>query len=444
MNLFLIFICAFPFLLWSLMGGNKQEVFGFSSDHFVTMYTFFSCSILGGYLFFKKNITLNKIHVLLFLLTVCYLSVIIGAYWPKATMPAITHGVYIIIAIFFIYIFRMNPVLLSYMLAACLFLVSLFLIIKLHQIGFGDWERLTFPVFSNGSWAYFPNGYGSSSDPNVLSFMLCAGSVYIFFTLPNKRLVNVIFPLSMACSFLTFSRSSFLSFIAALLVVNLYSFFKTKKIQVRLVVLFIISLVLSFFLMKTVQALAAYNIHKNEYLPNAAELNVTAPNAAELNVTAPNAAELNVTAPNAAELNVTAPNVTDPNLAVRIYSHENIGDRIARLKAALIELTNLKTLFIGKGLGYSASTQDPHNFYLSTAVDSGVFILAILITFLTRPLFVFLKLSTNDNLKIGCIFLTTYYLSISLFYWQVRVLYFFIVLLFTLLNLNRSASNEVK
>lgn len=404
MNLFLIFICAFPFLLWSLMGGNKQEVFGFSSDHFVTMYTFFSCSILGGYLFFKKNITLNKIHVLLFLLTVCYLSVIIGAYWPKATMPAITHGVYIIIAIFFIYIFRMNPVLLSYMLAACLFLVSLFLIIKLHQIGFGDWERLTFPVFSNGSWAYFPNGYGSSSDPNVLSFMLCAGSVYIFFTLPNKRLVNVIFPLSMACSFLTFSRSSFLSFIAALLVVNLYSFFKTKKIQVRLVVLFIISLVLSFFLMKTVQALAAYNIHKNEYLPN----------------------------------------VTDPNLAVRIYSHENIGDRIARLKAALIELTNLKTLFIGKGLGYSASTQDPHNFYLSTAVDSGVFILAILITFLTRPLFVFLKLSTNDNLKIGCIFLTTYYLSISLFYWQVRVLYFFIVLLFTLLNLNRSASNEVK
>lgn len=396
------------------MGGNKQEVFGFSSDHFVTMYTFFSCSILGGYLFFKKNITLNKIHVLLFLLTVCYLSVIIGAYWPKATMPAITHGVYIIIAIFFIYIFRMNPVLLSYMLAACLFLVSLFLIIKLHQIGFGDWERLTFPVFSNGSWAYFPNGYGSSSDPNVLSFMLCAGSVYIFFTLPNKRLVNVIFPLSMACSFLTFSRSSFLSFIAALLVVNLYSFFKTKKIQVRLVVLFIISLVLSFFLMKTVQALAAYNIHKNEYLPNAAELNVT------------------------------APNVTDPNLAVRIYSHENIGDRIARLKAALIELTNLKTLFIGKGLGYSASTQDPHNFYLSTAVDSGVFILAILITFLTRPLFVFLKLSTNDNLKIGCIFLTTYYLSISLFYWQVRVLYFFIVLLFTLLNLNRSASNEVK
>lgn len=414
MNLFLIFICAFPFLLWSLMGGNKQEVFGFSSDHFVTMYTFFSCSILGGYLFFKKNITLNKIHVLLFLLTVCYLSVIIGAYWPKATMPAITHGVYIIIAIFFIYIFRMNPVLLSYMLAACLFLVSLFLIIKLHQIGFGDWERLTFPVFSNGSWAYFPNGYGSSSDPNVLSFMLCAGSVYIFFTLPNKRLVNVIFPLSMACSFLTFSRSSFLSFIAALLVVNLYSFFKTKKIQVRLVVLFIISLVLSFFLMKTVQALAAYNIHKNEYLPNAAELNVT------------------------------APNVTDPNLAVRIYSHENIGDRIARLKAALIELTNLKTLFIGKGLGYSASTQDPHNFYLSTAVDSGVFILAILITFLTRPLFVFLKLSTNDNLKIGCIFLTTYYLSISLFYWQVRVLYFFIVLLFTLLNLNRSASNEVK
>lgn len=394
MNLFLIFICAFPFLLWSLMGGNKQEVFGFSSDHFVTMYTFFSCSILGGYLFFKKNITLNKIHVLLFLLTVCYLSVIIGAYWPKATMPAITHGVYIIIAIFFIYIFRMNPVLLSYMLAACLFLVSLFLIIKLHQIGFGDWERLTFPVFSNGSWAYFPNGYGSSSDPNVLSFMLCAGSVYIFFTLPNKRLVNVIFPLSMACSFLTFSRSSFLSFIAALLVVNLYSFFKTKKIQVRLVVLFIISLVLSFFLMKTVQALAAY--------------------------------------------------VTDPNLAVRIYSHENIGDRIARLKAALIELTNLKTLFIGKGLGYSASTQDPHNFYLSTAVDSGVFILAILITFLTRPLFVFLKLSTNDNLKIGCIFLTTYYLSISLFYWQVRVLYFFIVLLFTLLNLNRSASNEVK
>ena len=33
-------------------------------------------------------------------------------------------------------------------------------------------------------------------------------------------------------------------------------------------------------------------------------------------------------------------------------------------KNAIVEISNLKTMFIGNGIGYSTLTQDPHNFYL--------------------------------------------------------------------------------
>ncbi len=392
---FYLYICTFPFILWSVMGGNKQVVMGVNSDHVVTVYTLFSCTLLGCYWLIKRKSFIKRSHIFLLCLVVAYLVINIFVYNHKSITLITSHAVYIVISMWFIFFFKRKPIHLSYLIALGLLFVSSFLLIKLFQLGFGDWGRLTVPVFYDNSWSYFPLGYESSSDPNVLAFMLCIGSIYMFFTLPNKYTINIIFILSMMCSFLTLSRSSFLSFFISFLIVSVYSFFVLKKTQLRLLVLIMISLAMSFVVMKNIPAVVTEN--------NGASF------------------------------------VTEPNITERIVSKASNSDRIARLKNAIVEISNLKTMFIGNGIGYSTLTQDPHNFYLSTIIDSGILILAIVMMVLTKPLLMVSRTPTKSNVILGCMFLTIYYMFISLFYWQVRVLYFVIILLFTFVNISKKS-----
>ncbi|MGE9592444.1 hypothetical protein ACOBMK_12940 [Escherichia coli] len=377
------------------MGGNKQVVMGVNSDHVVTVYTLFSCTLLGCYWLIKRKSFIKRSHIFLLCLVVAYLVINIFVYNHKSITLITSHAVYIVISMWFIFFFKRKPIHLSYLIALGLLFVSSFLLIKLFQLGFGDWGRLTVPVFYDNSWSYFPLGYESSSDPNVLAFMLCIGSIYMFFTLPNKYTINIIFILSMMCSFLTLSRSSFLSFFISFLIVSVYSFFVLKKTQLRLLVLIMISLAMSFVVMKNIPAVVTEN--------NGASF------------------------------------VTEPNITERIVSKASNSDRIARLKNAIVEISNLKTMFIGNGIGYSTLTQDPHNFYLSTIIDSGILILAIVMMVLTKPLLMVSRTPTKSNVILGCMFLTIYYMFISLFYWQVRVLYFVIILLFTFVNISKKS-----
>lgn len=392
---FYLYICTFPFILWSVMGGNKQVVMGVNSDHVVTVYTLFSCTLLGCYWLIKRKSFIKRSHIFLLCLVVAYLVINIFVYNHKSITLITSHAVYIVISMWFIFFFKRKPIHLSYLIALGLLFVSSFLLIKLFQLGFGDWGRLTVPVFYDNSWSYFPLGYESSSDPNVLAFMLCIGSIYMFFTLPNKYTINIIFILSMMCSFLTLSRSSFLSFFISFLIVSVYSFFVLKKTQLRLLALIMISLAMSFVVMKNIPAVVTEN--------NGASF------------------------------------VTEPNITERIVSKASNSDRIARLKNAIVEISNLKTMFIGNGIGYSTLTQDPHNFYLSTIIDSGILILAIVMMVLTKPLLMISRTPTKSNVILGCMFLTIYYMFISLFYWQVRVLYFVIILLFTFVNISKKS-----
>lgn len=392
---FYLYICTFPFILWSVMGGNKQVVMGVNSDHVVTVYTLFSCTLLGFYWLIKRKSFIKRSHIFLLCLVVAYLVINIFVYNHKSITLITSHAVYIVISMWFIFFFKRKPIHLSYLIALGLLFVSSFLLIKLFQLGFGDWGRLTVPVFYDNSWSYFPLGYESSSDPNVLAFMLCIGSIYMFFTLPNKYTINIIFILSMMCSFLTLSRSSFLSFFISFLIVSVYSFFVLKKTQLRLLALIMISLAMSFVVMKNIPAVVTEN--------NGASF------------------------------------VTEPNITERIVSKASNSDRIARLKNAIVEISNLKTMFIGNGIGYSTLTQDPHNFYLSTIIDSGILILAIVMMVLTKPLLMVSRTPTKSNVILGCMFLTIYYMFISLFYWQVRVLYFVIILLFTFVNISKKS-----
>jgi hypothetical protein len=392
---FYLYICTFPFILWSVMGGNKQVVMGVNSDHVVTVYTLFSCTLLGCYWLIKRKSFIKRSHIFLLCLVVAYLVINIFVYNHKSITLITSHAVYIVISMWFIFFFKRKPIHLSYLIALGLLFVSSFLLIKLFQLGFGDWGRLTVPVFYDNSWSYFPLGYESSSDPNVLAFMLCIGSIYMFFTLPNKYTINIIFILSMMCSFLTLSRSSFLSFFISFLIVSVYSFFVLKKTQLRLLALIMISLAMSFVVMKNIPAVVTEN--------NGASF------------------------------------VTEPNITERIVSKASNSDRIARLKNAIVEISNLKTMFIGNGIGYSTLTQDPHNFYLSTIIDSGILILAIVMMVLTKPLLMVSRTPTKSNVILGCMFLTIYYMFISLFYWQVRVLYFVIILLFTFVNISKKS-----
>ena len=392
---FYLYICTFPFILWSVMGGNKQVVMGVNSDHVVTVYTLFSCTLLGCYWLIKRKSFIKRSHIFLLCLVVAYLVINIFVYNHKSITLITSHAVYIVISMWFIFFFKRKPIHLSYLIALGLLFVSSFLLIKLFLLGFGDWGRLTVPVFYDNSWSYFPLGYESSSDPNVLAFMLCIGSIYMFFTLPNKYTINIIFILSMMCSFLTLSRSSFLSFFISFLIVSVYSFFVLKKTQLRLLALIMISLAMSFVVMKNIPAVVTEN--------NGASF------------------------------------VTEPNITERIVSKASNSDRIARLKNAIVEISNLKTMFIGNGIGYSTLTQDPHNFYLSTIIDSGILILAIVMMVLTKPLLMVSRTPAKSNVILGCMFLTIYYMFISLFYWQVRVLYFVIILLFTFVNISKKS-----
>ena len=368
---------------------------GVNSDHVVTVYTLFSCTLLGFYWLIKRKSFIKRSHIFLLCLVVAYLVINIFVYNHKSITLITSHAVYIVISMWFIFFFKRKPIHLSYLISLGLLFVSSFLLIKLFQLGFGDWGRLTVPVFYDNSWSYFPLGYESSSDPNVLAFMLCIGSIYMFFTLPNKYTINIIFILSMMCSFLTLSRSSFLSFFISFLIVSVYSFFVLKKTQLRLLVLIMISLSMSFVVMKNIPAVVTEN--------NGASF------------------------------------VTEPNITERIVSKASNSDRIARLKNAIVEISNLKTMFIGNGIGYSTLTQDPHNFYLSTIIDSGILILAIVMMVLTKPLLMVSRTPTKSNVILGCMFLTIYYMFISLFYWQVRVLYFVIILLFTFVNISKKS-----
>ncbi|ENH0828973.1 hypothetical protein ABVS62_004838 [Escherichia coli] len=383
---------------------------GVNSDHVVTVYTLFSCTLLGCYWLIKRKSFIKRSHIFLLCLVVAYLVINIFVYNHKSITLITSHAVYIVISMWFIFFFKRKPIHLSYLIALGLLFVSSFLLIKLFQLGFGDWGRLTVPVFYDNSWSYFPLGYESSSDPNVLAFMLCIGSIYMFFTLPNKYTINIIFILSMMCSFLTLSRSSFLSFFISFLIVSVYSFFVLKKTQLRLLALIMISLAMSFVVMKNIPAVVTEN--------NGASF---------------------VTEPNITEPNITEPNITEPNITERIVSKASNSDRIARLKNAIVEISNLKTMFIGNGIGYSTLTQDPHNFYLSTIIDSGILILAIVMMVLTKPLLMVSRTPTKSNVILGCMFLTIYYMFISLFYWQVRVLYFVIILLFTFVNISKKS-----
>ncbi|HGJ5854638.1 hypothetical protein [Arsenophonus nasoniae] len=386
------------------MGGNKQEILGLNSDHIVTIYTFFSCLLLSGYTIIKNKYPIKKIHILSICLLVIYFIINVTVYDVSATTLTISHAIYIVISLCFIVIFDKKPILLSYLIASGLIFVSSFLLIQLYHLGFGDWERLTFPVFSNNKWSYFPSGYESSSDPNILAFMLCISSIYILFTLPNKFIINFIFVLSVACSFLTLSRSSLLSFFISFLIVNMYSFFVLKKFQFRFFILFILSIFLSFIVIKTVPFKGIETITTKE--------------------------------------NIEIKNNNSQKILEMTLREKSNSDRIARLNNAGMQLSNLKSFFIGNGIGYSSSTKDPHNFYLSTIIDSGVFILTIIIMILIKPLLFLLKNGRSSNFVLGCMFITIYFLLISLFYWQVRVLYFSNILLFTFINMNSIKNDE--
>ncbi|MQS82212.1 hypothetical protein E4K59_24950, partial [Escherichia coli] len=165
---------------------------GVNSDHVVTVYTLFSCTLLGCYWLIKRKSFIKRSHIFLLCLVVAYLVINIFVYNHKSITLITSHAVYIVISMWFIFFFKRKPIHLSYLIALGLLFVSSFLLIKLFQLGFGDWGRLTVPVFYDNSWSYFPLGYESSSDPNVLAFMLCIGSIYMFFTLPNKYTINII------------------------------------------------------------------------------------------------------------------------------------------------------------------------------------------------------------------------------------------------------------
>lgn len=372
----LIIATAFPFIFWSILGGNKQLILGVNSDHIITIYTLVISTILS-FTFIITNIEKYTIDRNIVIISFSILFMILLSYLVNNAdisienlMPFFTMLIYGIITINFAIIFQEKNTLFLRIATVALFTTFILLLVSFYYLKLGSWDRLTVPVFENNSWQYFPRGYSSSSDPNVLSYLLVLFTIYITFSVKNIKAKTIINTLVLIIILLTKSRSAILGYFAIIIINNI----KYQKIKKTLVYLIILATGVCIYLY-------FYEKHYIEETIN------------------------------------------------RIFDEGSNQDRLNRLMITLNSLNDISTWLFGNSLGTSGSTVDPHNFYLSTLIDSGMIVL--LLIFLIPILFI-RKIRDKKLLKCA-ISLFVFFLIISMFYWQLRT-YFILLLLLILLN----------
>lgn len=366
------------------MGGHKQYFLGFNTDHIATM-----LALLGSVFVLLKFHTLKGILSSVVFLYFLYLvfavfSIFYGGPNQVAFYSLFSGIVYFVISIS-ISIFFINYD------AGKIFDHSIFfgfvssfvIVVSFFLLGNSSWGRMTIPVFYNGGFHYFPFGYESSSDPNVLSYFL-GFSLLIMLWKRNNSIFGsywvFFFFIVFSAFLLAGSRSGSLAFfMSVFLYISLSVMInkKTKRISFYNHVFFIsLVYILGFFVLRH------YGV-----------------------------------------LDVLISRALD-------FSSTSNTDRIYRL-ANSIDLisSSASSLFFGYGLGYSRDTIDPHNFFLSTILDTGIFSIFILFYIIFYILLNAFKVRGESSVHVFMSTLVFYFIIISLFYWQVRTYYFLMALL---------------
>lgn len=361
----LTYFFVFPFMLWSFLGGHKQEVFGYNSDNIITAIALiFSFLHLVRLRSISKPLACSMLIFLVILFSMTISSFIFGA---DGVGYVIRHASYCVIGVACVSLFGHRVGLFVKTVVGCALASSLVVIVSVIFLGMGAWGRATIPVWSDGKFASFPDGYTSSSDPNVLSYFLFLGAIVTI--LRNRPGFGgiVAFCTIAVAAFLTLSRSGALSFVLAVAVVAVYAgLIQTMKERaLPLLVLF-----------------------------------------------------------STAAVGLLAVVLGGDRIGLRVAAAASDSDRLSRLGAALKLIgAEPQVLLFGLGPGYSSRTTDPHNFYLSTMIDTGLVSLVGFILILVCPVIALLLIRSAKN-KAVSICILIFFLSVSMFYWQIRFYYF--------------------
>lgn len=247
-------------------------------------------------------------------------------------------------------------------------------------LGMSSWGRMTIPTWYNGMFTYFPEGWGSSADPNMLGFglILCLVFGLLFMRISSlKSLLLIGFCISAAA--LTMSRTAFLSLLVALMlagiVVALPEMGKGKYLRIR-----------KESVLKLSSALA---------------------------------------------LGVGCAYFFSPFQALfQRFLLDNNSGRIERIVHVLGNWAeNGNSILVGVGFDNARTSIDPHNIYLTALHDSGLVGLTMLLVFLFT-VFVYSLNITIFRLRFFANFIFFYITIGGLTYWHTKT--FWVSIMFVL------------
>jgi len=273
-------------------------------------------------------------------------------------------------------------------LAASLIWVSYFV------LGMSSWGRMTLPTYVSGEFQYFPSGWGSSADPNILGFGLLLMLVFgLFIQRPSTAFGLFVFSFVLSAVLLTMSRTAVFSFIGSAFLTAIWLAIEasTRSVKIRIDVaqkLFfgaagIVFFVVSFFL----SPLGAGFIDR----------------------------------------------------VIQIGAGDSsVNDRLERYEYVISNFCceSVNVVVFGVGFDMARLTQDPHNIYLTALHDSGVLGLLGLIGFMLTLFLSSLRISTF-YLRLGSIFIFFYIALGGVSYWHTKTFWVAVMFIVMLRCLDR-------
>lgn len=247
-------------------------------------------------------------------------------------------------------------------------------------LGMSSWGRMTIPTYTSYGFKYFPEGWGSSADPNILGFGLVLSCLFFIATQDRLRVFHLMLIV------FTFS--------AAMLALS-------RTVMVSLLVAFGCSVILLFLV-----RMAMY--------PEALKIKYRL--SAKLVLTAVFGIITILVFPFDA-------------LAQRIMQHSMA--RIDLIRYAInVWLQNDKTILFGVGFDMARATRDPHNIYLTALHDMGLIGLLALLGLFACILHVILKIKIS-RIRFWALVIFFYISTAGLSYWHTKTLW--VSLMFCLL-----------
>lgn len=258
---------------------------------------------------------------------------------------------------------------------------SLIIWVSYFVLGMSGWGRMTIPTWSDGQFKYFPGGWGTSPDPNILGFGLILSLLFGLAISPVKKSTKLFFiVLTVSATMLTLSRTVFVSgFLALIIAWFLSILFKSKvdlhaiKLDPKKIILILLILFVGVALLYTITPV--------------------------------------------------------DQIFERLADKDEV--RIA-IYAQVFEswLASYKTIIFGVGFDMASAIQDPHNIYVTALHDSGIIGFTALLFFMTS-VFVSLVNIKNERIRFMALLIFFFIAIGGLFYWHTKT--FWVALMFSLL-----------